>query len=404
MKKMELLGLSVVTAALIVSTGCSSSDDDSSSGPSAPSEITQAVEMNVSVAQNAMALVSNNVNSLPELAPARVHARLAALKARSSEIGSGTQTYNCDVSGTYTEEWSYKTTGDVDTEPNKSWSQEDNYSESYDNCIDDYSGVNFVGDELDERIKNGIYEYHAYSEYNSETNQSKGSYSSSNTVLKVKRSTTTKATITDMSNDNMSFEITYDGIDEERTDINATIAYSLNGTADEMYHTDASGAKVAGIGERRVENFMFSSERVYTPAKSTAKLNINGFNTQYDTNSTGEHVIDGAYFSNYHVENTKMGDEETITISGTVGNKCLGGSITVSVDPIIKDNDILYHELPYSGNIVLSGSNKTAIEFSVDDDTASPKTTKATMSVDDGPATVFTTWSTLATGKCQDKK
>ena len=402
MKTLELLSLSVITATLIVSTGCSSDDDGDGSGASAPSEITKGVELNTSVTNNAMALLGSAMNELPDLAPARMASRLAALQVtRSSNSDNSTRTYQCDISGSYTNTSYTKTTGDRDDKPKESWSYEHHWSVTYDDCVDNYSGVNYVGDTLDQSIRDGVLDGSEYSEYNSDTNRSKDNYSSNRSYSIIYRSSSTEATITNVYDDNMSWQAEAEGTDLYGDNVDFTGHFTLNGTK-EMYHTNTSGDKVAGIGTREVSGgFSISSERVYTPAKATSTLAMNGFTTQYETNSTGEHVIEGEYYDNYKVTAVKVGDEQTTTMSGTLGSTCLGGSVTVSVDPIIKENDVTYHDqLPYDGKATLKGSNTSTVTFSVrsDDNTK----TQATVQVDDGPLTQFNDWNTLATGKCQD--
>ena len=399
MKKLELLGLSVITAALIVSTGCSSDDDDGDSGASAPSEITKGVELNTSVTNNAMALIGSAMDELPSLAPARLASRLAASRSSTSE--NYTRTYQCDISGSRTVTRTSKTSGDKDNKPNESWSYEAEETVHYDNCVDNYSGVNFVGDVLDEMVTDGVDSSREYGEYNSDTNRSKDNFSYNYKYSEIKRSSTTQATITVTYDDNMSWEAEVDGTNYSADDVNFRSSYSMNGSQ-ELYHTHENGKRVAGVGNRvDMGHFMMSGERVHTPAKTTSTLTRDGFYAVYETNSTGEHVVAGAYYNNYKVTAVKVGDEQTTTMSGTLGGTCLDGSVTVSVDPIIKDNDVLYpDQLPYDGKATLKGSNTSTVTFSIrsDDNTK----TQATVQVDDGPLTQFNDWNTLATGKCQD--
>ena len=399
MRKMYLVSLSVAAAALIVATGCSSSDDGGDAGLSAPAELTQGVELNTSVVTNAMALFGGTMDSLPDLAPAR----FAAMRiARSSSTENESSTQSCDINGTRTITTVYKETGDKSAKPNENWSEEFTEIETYDNCIDNYSGVNFVGDALDERLTKGSSTYIEYDSYSSDTNQSTSRFSGKVNVSEIKRSSTTKATITSNTNDNFSSEATFDGLDDEATNANFKDSFSYYGTS-EMYHTNANGDRVAGVGERIDLDFKETSERIYTVAKSTSLLDFDGFIAVYETNSTGEHMVYGYYANNYHVARTKEGDEETTSISGKIGGSCLGGSVTVTVDPIIKENDVDYIELPYAGYVTLQGSNKATIEFSVADDTLTPQTTQAGVTVDGNPQVQFTTWNALAAGECDDR-
>jgi hypothetical protein len=420
MKKFELLGLSLITAALVMTSGCSSDDDDGKSGPSAPSEITQGVELNTSATNNAMALLGVAMDDMPELAPARLTPRLSALKvARSSGSENSTVTYPCEISGTYTITNNSKSTGDSDKTPPESWSEESHNSKTYDNCVDNYSGVNFSGDALDQVVRNGVLSAESnidedgdegeeadigfmddYAEYNSDTNRSKLRNSLNMSYSEIYRSSTTEATIT--STYDFAFSVTseFDGTDADRKDINITDSLSVNGSV-EKYQTNAAGERVAGVGERIIYgDYKQVSERLYVPARSTGTLHINGFYTLYETNSTGEHLIEGGYFNNYHVESVKVGDEQETTISGTIGDTCLGGSITVAVDPVIKDNEVTYpDQLPYAGKATLKGSNTSTVTFSIN--SGDPTKTQATVQVDDGPLTQFDDWASLATGECE---
>ena len=408
MKKLELLGLSVITAALIVSTGCSSDDDDGDSKPSAPAEISKGVELNTSVTRNAMALLGTSMDDMPDLSAARLTPKLSILKvAKSSDSENTTGNFPCEVSGSVTVTRTSTSTGDEESYPEKSWSNEEQTTYTLNDCVDNYSGVNFAGDALNEVLMIGTVQFSEYEGYNSDTNRSKSSSSLSDHYSAIFQSSSTKATITEIIDYNESDEMEFDG-PSNSVDINATTEYRVNGTY-ERYHTDTNGARIAGIGERGVYgDYVSSAERIVTSAKkSTATLYQNGFFSEYETNSTGEHVVYGKYFNNYRVETVKVGDESNITMSGTVGGKCLGGSVTVAVNPVIQENPILYPDLgpndpalPYAGKATLTGSNTATVTFSVN---SSDKTkTRATVQVDDGLSIPFENWSSLAKGECQD--
>ena len=407
MKNIELLGLSLITAALVMTTGCSD-DDDKDSGPSAPSEFTKGVELNTSVTTNAMALISSAMdNAMSKLAPSRLAPKMSATKiARSSESENSSITTPCEVSGSYTYERVYTTTGDHEDQPDESWSEKRHNSISYDNCVDNYSGVNFIGESLDQVVRNGVGwdegPIDSYREYNKDSNRSKQEISGSMNYSEVYRSSTTKATITTLFDLSYRQKIAYDGTDLDRDDINISHETTENGTM-ELYQTNAAGERIAGVGERVVYgDIRFTGEQIATASKTTTVSDMNGFAAAYETNSTGEHVVSGKYYNNYHVGTVKVGDEQNTTVSGTIGGSCLGGSVTVAVDPVIRDNEVIYGEdqLPYAGKATLTGSNTATITFSVVSET--PPKTQATVQVDDGPLTQFDDWASLATGECQD--
>jgi len=404
MRRLELVGLSVITAALVLTAGCSDDEDNKSSGVSAPSEITKGVELNTSVTTNAMgAVLKTIINDLPDQAPARLISKRAKQIALSSGSSNSTITTPCEVSGSITVSNTTTESGDRDDKPEEGWTYEQHIDITYDNCVDNFSGVNFVGDALDEEFGNGTEQYVTYSEYNKDTNRSRDNFSSSTDYSIVQRSSTTEATVTRTFQDNFSGEMVTDGMNFGADDVNTSTNWTESGKS-EFYHTDVNGNRVPGIGTRDESDLHATSEHIYTTAKSTSTLYINGFVASYETNSTGEHLIEGEYYNNYNIESIKIGDEEEITVSGTIGGSCLGGSVTVSVNPVIKSNDVLYPDLgpsnpalPYAGQATLTGSNTATVTFSVD--SSDNTKTQATVKVNETQS-VFTDWNTLATGKC----
>ena len=396
MKNIELLTLSIATATLLVSTGCSSDDDSSpaASGPSAPSEISTPVELNASAARNALALVFNNHRIRPAggLPPPPVD---------GNSSNSGTSVRDCDISGTET------TTG-AETQSdlgNGSWSSVETETTTFDNCIDNSDNLSY-----DTYTQKGSDSYSYESNYNADTDltSSVNSYSDNYSAAYENNTTQLSETRTYSSYTKESTNI-YKGDTRSGWLPRTKSTYTVNGEY-ERVDTDADGKAIDGY--RNVYGaYSKVREYVYHDGSETSKkYTINGFRSYYDTNSTGDESLDrGHYFTNYVIhwyqpdsENTR---EEAVTVSGTIGDLCLGGSITIATSPVIHSNQYEYFDkdgsasgdwsfsssvLPYSGKQSISGSNSATITY----DYNGTKQTSASVTIGDDTQ-VYGTWAEL---------
>jgi len=391
MKNFELLTLSVVAATLVTMTGCSSDDDDSSSasGPSAPSEISTPVELNASAARNAMALVFRNQSIRP--APRRAH---VPNNDRNTTQGN-TEVRDCDIAGTETQSYT-ETTIDQG-----SAGESYRYSETtvYDNCID-----NDVPP-YDTRTRNGTKSYSEDDSYSAEDDLELSHWienadytdfrENNNSKISDKRTYTDYSSEENYSDDNT--------LEKETLTHNGTYTYVL---------TDADG-KVIGGNRTIYGTYSFTSERVSSKMR---KKSYNGFYSRYDTNSSGaEKLTQGTYYSNYvmhwYKPDTNKYKEEAVTVSGTVGDLCLGGSISISTSPVVHSNQYEYFDkdgnnpstssrsstvLPYSGQQQVSGANSATITYEYN----TTKRTSATVKIGN-ETMVYGTWSEfLADNSC----
>ena len=132
----------------------------------------------------------------------------------------------------------------------------------------------------------------------------------------------------------------------------------------------------------------------------------NGFWAYYDTNASGVESLNGFdYYNDFKLEADMSGSEENLSISGTMGTTCLGGTMTFATNPVVQQNQDDYFDgddshgsnvLPYTGVFSVSGGGHSAtVTF---EHNASNYTT-ATIAAPDGNAT-YDRWSDLAVGAC----
>jgi len=395
MKNFELLTLSVVAATLVTMTGCSSDDDDSSSasGPSAPSEISTPVELNASAARNAMALIYWDGRIQP--APLRIG--IPDNDRNTSQ--SSTEIRDCDISGTETTTQSEVTTENGDA----GWSHTETASVHYDNCIDNSTPP------YDTHTRNGRYEETTESSYITETRTRR----------------TREYVLEDYTSALENNNSKVSDIHTYTSHLKETIETRSDNFRENFMHedgekkqviTDADG-KVTG-GERSLYgNIQMTAESVSSTSK---KYTVNGFMSQYETNSTGDESIkEGVYFSNYVIHwykpDRQDNQEEAVTVNGTIGDLCLGGSVTVSTAPVVHSNQYAYFDkdgnnpnpssksttvLPYSGQQQIIGANSATITY----DYNTTKRTSATVTIGN-ETMVYGTWDEfLADNSCGEEK
>ena len=398
MKKLELLTLSIVTATLIVATGCSDDDGDKkASGPSAPSKVTAPAELNTSSAHNAVALIYRTGSIRP--APKK---DWGGRGGDGNVSESSTDVRDCDISGTET---TTRSTTRIDN-GDAGWSRMDSASYTFDNCID-YDDV--YG--YDKRTRNGVRSETVEDAYSAETDtQTTHAYGHLNYTDFYENNTTQKSrqqTYTDLTRE---FKGSVTDSLERR------VLYRAENGEDKYIETDVNGNVIDG--KRRVYSINGTEERIADVSK---EYTANGFFAHYETNSTGDESLkESDYYSNYTVHWYKpdTGDdsdnrEEAVTVNGTIGSTCLGGSITITTDPVVHSNQYAYFDkdgnnpnesqksssvLPYSGKQTISGANSATIIY----DFNSTKNTSATITIGE-ESMKYGTWDEFLTdSSCLD--
>lgn len=402
MKYVGLIGLSVVAATFIMS-GCG---DDSSSGPSAPADLTSLTEVNVSSVQNAIAFLgwfSPMSASAPKTKAAE---QIAAIKTeiatkiatiKDSGGDSYSYTYDCSISGTWG--YSYKSTYDYKTDG--SWTE--TYTSTYqaNNCVDNYSGT-VNSEPVNRYFQNGNNSYSRSATYNSDANMSNETWQWSDNYSYGydNNGTKTSRTYTYQSNGNETWSADGEYFDATGNP-SFTDTWNYVGTRKRV---DVNSSGAVNGGERDV----FNEHNTWSGTQdgNYGKRTMHGFYAEYSTDSAGvETITGGEYFDNFVMEYTTSGNETNATISGKAGSLCLGGSMNFSTSPIIQQNQVDYMNdlnntggdvLPYAGVLTMKGDGGTGtVTFAAD----ATMHTSATVVAPDGNAT-FGRWSTLAVGAC----
>ncbi len=404
MKKIELLGLSAVTAVLIM-TGCSS--DDNNGGAVAPAEITAAVDLNSSTLKTAIYMlrsISNNKLPAPQLATA------------TTTTGGGHEnnsyTYDCDVSGSYTETYTYSWDGVQDAdhgdELGMSWSWTETETTTYNNCLDEYAYTNnYSGDLMTHRLRTGSYSLEKTNSYDLDTNTSKQTNVWSDNYSYAYENNESEATMIYIYNQNRtrtsvwageSYRDTYylaDGASYNYQDVR-------NGL-DSRVDTNSTGSIIYGYKTEK-GNYNEVQEGVKSVSD---KYTVNGFSSSYDMNTSGEWVLSGGKsFSNFVITSTANGtDEDNMTVSGKMGSACIGGSVTFATAPVLQQDQVNYfntystnnnYTLPHAGAMTVSGTGSATVTF---DSNESNYTSAIISGIDDVNETVGS-WYDLAVQTC----
>lgn len=397
MKKIEIVGLSVVSAALLL-TGCGSSSDSKSS-PTAPSDVTAPLAMDLNATKNVMALATQGIGIFR--ASSKVSAIAENVKTKALAISdaggdSGTETFDCTVSGTRTQSWNTSW-----SETDAGWSETVSETTTYNHCVDNYN-TTINGEDTNLRTYNGSSTYSRTGEYDNVEDVSKMSISGSDNYTETYESNETLTSRTRTSTGTINLNEEADGtwlMSTSEPAYNFSIALNIT---DNSTDVNSTGSTVGG--EEVIYALTMTSEGLQddTYGKDTA----NGFYSAYDINSSGDKVLMYSdYFGNYMEEYTSDGaNEHNMTVTGTRGSTCLGGSVTVATNLTIQENQQDYQDennntgssvLPYSGVITLTGTGASMITF----DHNETNNTSATVSIDD-VNTTFGTWGTLADGPC----
>ncbi len=404
MKKVELLSLSAVTAALIM-TGCSS-DDNNKGGAIPPSEISGVVEMNATSAKNAIYALTNGGASMTARRAARqaLAAKLAPALASGSDNAS--YTYDCDISGSYSYTYASSYTGEPWNSGNgESWSNDYAYSYNYNNCVDNYSTtitIDGVNEPVTQRTYNGTYAYTGHSEYNADTNMSKDAYSGSDNYTDARENNET------LTSRVYTYNTTYSSTGESEGE-------GWTGSADATYkYTWKQNGEYSRLDTNSTGSIRDGYKYVYGNQSGTDEgvqdyssgtYTENGFYTRYDVNASGELEFDYGYnFDHFTMTYSEAGNESNNTVSGGYGDECLGGTVTFATAPVVQENQADYFDgdgltgsnvLPYAGGVTMTGTSTASVAFTSDD----TNHTSALLSVD-GSDENLTRWSDLAVQNC----
>ena len=399
MKKIDLLGLSVVTAALIM-TGCSSdSDDAATSGPTAPTDVTAKIDVNLTTTQNAIALVTNGIGlfSNAKIAAMKADVKAKALALKDSGGNGGSWSFDCQVSGTRANSWESTWSNN----PDGSWSN--TYSETYTakNCEDNAS-TTVNGEAVNLYKENGTRTYTNSDEYDAGGDLTTSSYSSADNFTHSCEHNETLTSRTYKTTVSLSNSFSVDGIVPLLSADAPAFSQSTQivGTSGDV-DVNSTGSTIAGWED--AYNISMSQEGLQDGTYD--KDSANGFAANYDINATGDKVLFYSdSYSNYVEEHTSDGaNESNTTISGTRGNTCLGGSATFATTLIIQENQVDYLDgndnpgnnvLPYSGVVTLSAVGTATLTF--DNNTTH---SDANLTAGDESA-VYTRWLALSVGTC----
>ena len=401
MKKVELLGLSVVAA--LVMTGCNSDDDAvAATGAEAPAELTAPIDINYTSIKNAMYVATSMANSKLPVPMLAVVADTGSGKENTSD------TYDCDISGTYTDTYTYSWSG-VDGAQHSDgngldWTWTENYTTKYNNCVDTYSSTQWpLYLDMATRTRNGSDSWEMTNSYDVDTNTSKQKMVTSDNYTDAREDNESEASVVYTYDKARTRTRVWEGdvyADAEIT--GASYSYTDFKNGFEMREdTNTTGSIV--YGDKTVKgNYSETKEGVWD---ETATYAANGFTTSYDINASGEMELDGGKsFKKFAITTTANGaDEDNITISGTIGNSCLGGSVDFGTAPVVQSDEVNYFSdlidptvdvLPHAGAFSVGTAS---VAFSVYD---TNKTQAVITGVEADANETVLNWTDLAIQNC----
>ena len=401
MKYVSLVGISVAAAALIMS-GCGSS---SSSGPSAPSEIKTATTIDLATVGSALSMLYNGgitaagaPASKVKTAAADIKAAIQAKVAAGGDSGqsSYSYTYECGISGTYT----YSQEQTYDYPADGGWTETYVYSYKYDHCIDNTS-TTVNGEPVNRSFDNGLYSYSYSGTYNVDNNMTKENWkwSDNRSWGYDNNETSTSRTYTAKNTGQQTWEA-----DGEYYDATGVPEWSSTWDYSGSYkRVDVNSSGDVNGGYRNVFNETWTDSGAQD--NSHYKTMVNGFYTEYDTDSSGvESLTWNEYYKDFVFESYMSGSEENITVNGTYGTTCLGGTVKFKTNPVVQSNQDDYFDgdgshgsnvLPYAGTVTVSGDGSATVGF---DANASMYST-VTITAPDATAT-YSRWSDIPVGSC----
>jgi len=404
MKKISLIGVSAVTAALLVS-GCGSSSSSSGSGAVAGDDVIKSIQEPIIIDENTtkitLGLLEEEFLNFGGGIPRKVAKLKANFKAMVEEANFALEgPEDCSVSGTR------EYTNRVIADEEYLYSEEDSWT--YDNCVDSGSYGTVDGVPLNLSTQNGTQTYTYSYGYDVDSNTSRDSYSGADNYTQTYENNETAVvsrTYTYQSTSEYKTESTgeepYWNIDPETAGEGAFVRRTWMEDGTRMSEDINASGETVSSWKDVAENF--SAEEYELVDGSAGSRTINGGMVYYqDGVSNG-----GSYFDNYTVEWTRMNNEKTMNINGTAGSTCLDGSVSVQTTAIMKENQVDYFDgegsdgsdvLPYTGSVTLTGADSTTANVVFD--TNDINETSATVTIGSDANQTYYYWSALADDSC----
>lgn len=388
MTKINLISVSVVTAALLIS-GCNDSDSSSASSSGGSADIAalkQPIVMDDAGVKAALGLLENAFTQFSgntKLAK-RSEKVLESIGARQEAQAEGIP-IDCGISGTYENTSNYTSSQDE----NGSYSS-DEWGTIWDNCVE--ASSNTVGAEpTNLHVRNGTRSYYYTSEYNNIDDTSKYTNGGADNYTESYESNETLTSRTDTYNSTGDFT-------NEQGITTSKFTRLQNGTSKSV-DVNSTGDTFDGW-EDVYENYSEVDESLNDGSAGTYTLN-----GAYSYAEGTDPVHEAEYYDNFVVEWTRMYAEKTLIINGTIGHLCLGGSVSVETTTTMLENQSDYFNgtgstgsevLPYAGNASLTGEDSVAATVAFETDEGN--NTSAKLTVGTGEPTTHTSWSDLTDG------
>lgn len=387
MKTINVIGMSVVAAGLLM-TGCGSSSSSSSSTSTSTSGISGDVAIN-SVKQPTEMTDGNVTNVLNFLRQQFQQfgggpAKIAALKANFKAVPdanfavAAAEPQPCEISGTVTYIENYTDDANGFT---------DEWSTVWDNCVETDSWPSSIdGIELNIRTSNGT-RSSMYS-YSNDGNRSIDHFSGADNYTQVYENNETQ-TVSRTYTRQMSIEGTYEWNDTYRS-------MMMRQDGMEMQVDVNSSGDTIPVYKNVAENFIIEEYELVDGSEGF--MSADG-GMSYYWQGTAEDAI---YFGNFMYEWSRVNQEKMVLINGTAGSLCLGGSVSATTTTAMKENQVDYFDgsgntgsnvLPYDGNISLTGAD--SVTATVGFDTNDTNHTSATVTIGDAEPTTYTSWSDM---------
>jgi hypothetical protein len=381
MKKMSVIGMSVATAALLMSGCGSSSSSSGTAGDDVINSLKKPMEMTDQNVTNVLAFLEDQFSQFGGL-----NTKVAALKANAKAVQDANfalvegEPTPCEISGTMT----YTSSDTVDENGYR-----DEWSYVYDNCVETNSRNTIDDIPLNRRTRNGTEtDWYAYSNDGNISTDTYGGADNYTDIFDNNETAVVSSTNTYQNTAEWSYERTEtsyrntfveDGV-YSREDINASgeIVYSEKGVAENF----------------NAENYEFDEGRA-------GSLTADGGMTYYENGV----AVEGVYFNNLVLDWTRMSNEKTVILNGTAGSLCLGGSVSMETTTAMKENQVDYVDgdnvngpdvLPYAGDISLTGAD--SVTATVGFDTNDTNHTSATVTIGTNEPTTYTRWSDMTSG------
>ena len=208
--------------------------------------------------------------------------------------------------------------------------------------------------------------------------------------------------------DHLTERVTNSGINAMAFDMNAKgklkaegghgynkFAFDMNGTAGGE-DFDENGTST-GKGVFEVEAFSMMSKQARSGDLRRQELNIDGYIGMEETNSTGDVEKMYIYGKDAVQKSVKdyspaVGHMTTNFYSGTLGLPCISGAVDLAT-PVVWDTNSTQTDVsapsntgrtPFIGTTTISGANSTVATVNFDENSASPKESFGTITVDGG--------------------